>query len=313
MLVKRMDYVSYVSQEERASMLVGVASSSWSSSLWSFIKARTREIEELMQKISSATSKIDLTFGVPDLASALKQIQSQYDCIAAKNLQDMDAWYKAKFQDLSNASSKHVQSFRSLREEMGCYKKDILIKERELDALKTRNAYLEALIRDSLDKYKEKEQELQERIEALKLELKVTKEKIALLLREHQDLLNVKMALEIEITTYRKLIEGEDHRLSTMVCSLSLSPASTTLVVSDSDPSPPVAVDAPAMEVEGAPSGSEAGAEDATPPSERANEDKATETSERTVRTDGETNKSDTHERTFSTSETAAADDAKEE
>ncbi|XP_064847273.1 desmin-like [Oncorhynchus masou masou] len=41
------------------------------------------------------------------------------------------------------------------------------------------------------------------RIEGLKLEIKVMKEKIALLLREYPELLNIKMALENEITTYR--------------------------------------------------------------------------------------------------------------
>lgn len=43
----------------------------------------------------------------------------------------------------------------------------------------------------------------QERIEAIKVDLRVTKEQIALLLREYQGVLNVKMALEVEITTYR--------------------------------------------------------------------------------------------------------------
>ena len=42
-----------------------------------------------MQQIYSETAKVDVTFGLPDLSSALKQIQSQYDSIAAKNLQVM--------------------------------------------------------------------------------------------------------------------------------------------------------------------------------------------------------------------------------
>lgn len=40
-------------------------------------------------------------------------------------LQEMDGWYRTKFQDLTDASTKHVQSLRSVREEIAGYKKDV--------------------------------------------------------------------------------------------------------------------------------------------------------------------------------------------
>ncbi|CAM4702350.1 unnamed protein product [Leuciscus chuanchicus] len=183
-------------------------------------RVHKQEIDELLKQIYAAHATALDVYSLPDLSSALKQIQHQYDDIAAKNLQEMDSWYKTKFEDLNNKTTKHVDKVRSVREEIVTAKKDIQNKERDFDSLKTKNEALEAQIRETQEKYRKELEEFQARIEALQLELKSSKQKIALLLREYQDLLNVKMSLEIEITTYRKLIEGEDSRLSSMVQSM---------------------------------------------------------------------------------------------
>ncbi|XP_062254902.1 desmin [Platichthys flesus] len=193
-------------------------------------RVQQQEIEELMKQIYSAHAAAESAFTLPDLAAALKQIQTQYDDIAAKNLQEMDSWYKNKFEDLTKKSTGHVDRVRSFREEVAGAKKDIQNKERDLDDLRTRNEALEAQIREMQERYMKEQKDLQARIESLHLELKTTKEKIALHLRDYQDLLNMKMALEIEITTYRKLIEGEDLRLTGMMQTLSLTTCSTNAI-----------------------------------------------------------------------------------
>ncbi|KAM3603193.1 uncharacterized protein V6R79_018082 [Siganus canaliculatus] len=251
-------------------------------------RVHKEEIEELMQQIYSAASKVNQTYDLPDLSTALKQIQSQYDSIAAKNLQEMDSWYSSKFQDLSSASAQQAQSLRSLREEISGYKMDILRRERELDALRRRNKYLETHMRDAVEKQKRKEDDLEERINAINLDLKVTKEKIARLLTDYQDLLNVKMALEIEITTYRKLIEGEASRLSTVVGNLCLTSRPTSSGVDETSSDAQTGLDGQATEL-----------------SERKT------LLIRTVKTDDNTYESDRQECTIII--TGAADDTEEE
>ncbi|MBN3297187.1 internexin neuronal intermediate filament protein, alpha a [Amia ocellicauda] len=178
-------------------------------------KVHEEEVAELMSMIQAAQVSVEMEVSKPDLTSALKEIRGQYESLASKNLQSAEEWYKSKFANLSEQAAKSNDVIRASREEINEFRRQLQSRTIETESLRGTNESLERQIREMEERHNAEIGGYQDTIGQLENELRSTKSEMARHLREYQDLLNVKMALDIEIAAYRKLLEGEETRFST--------------------------------------------------------------------------------------------------
>ncbi|KAM9785458.1 keratin, type I cytoskeletal 18 [Neosynchiropus ocellatus] len=177
-------------------------------------KNHDNEVMELRQQISQSGVQVDVDAPKgQDLSQIMAEIRSKYEKMALKNQQELKAWHESQMSEVQVQVSQNTEALKGAQTELNDLRRQIQTLEIELESQRSLKVSLEGTLRDTEMRYNMEIESLNSIILGLEAELTQLRNNIQLQTQDYESLLNMKMKLEAEIATYRRLLDGQDFTL----------------------------------------------------------------------------------------------------
>ncbi|KAG8431678.1 hypothetical protein GDO86_020510 [Hymenochirus boettgeri] len=177
-------------------------------------KLYDEELKELQSQVHNGKVTVEMNNSRDlEMKHIMDGVKAQYQAVADKSRQEADQWYKNKVDDMENQAKRNNEELKALKNDVNELNRMIQRANADNDALKNQRANLESAISLAEEHGEEAARNAKSHIQDLEDAIKKAKQDMARKVKEYQDLMNIKLALDIEIATYRKLLEGEEGRM----------------------------------------------------------------------------------------------------
>ncbi|KAB1269871.1 Keratin; type II cuticular Hb6 [Camelus dromedarius] len=140
-------------------------------------------------------------------------IQWQYDDIVRRSRAEAESWYRSKCEEIKATVIRQGETLRRTKEEINELNRMIQRLTAEVENAKCQISKLEAAVTQAEQQGEATVNDARCKLAELEGALQKAKQDMACLVREYQEVMNSKLGLDIEIATYRRLLEGEEQRL----------------------------------------------------------------------------------------------------
>ncbi|XP_075900975.1 keratin, type I cytoskeletal 18 [Nelusetta ayraudi] len=170
------------------------------------------EMEQMKSRIARDEVNVEVDSGVnkPELGSIMGELRSQYEGIVKANKEQAELWYQKKLDALQSEVKQSNEALRGAQGEMVERQRFLQTLEVELESLHKQVAALEGNLAETGQKYSEEMERLQAALSQMEDDLSQLRLDMQRTKTDYEQLLRVKQNLEMEIATYRRLLEGEE-------------------------------------------------------------------------------------------------------